>query len=117
MAFDFDNQINKRFVTKGRNKNAVTYSEITYIEYGSDIAKIHFINSDPIYDTRTLKNFIENLHDFGFYQIDKNVIINGRYVTHINSKDRKCFIKVAGVDLKVSRSKQKEMKELFKEDF
>ena len=112
--FNYDYQTYKKLVIPDVNKmEIVELSDIVYIDYDDDITIIHLINDKQIYTTQTLKDLKESLRQYGFYQIDKGCIINIRYVTEINSKNKNCFIKLNNIEKKVSRRKQKEMKELF----
>ena len=111
----FDYLSGKKFVTSGNEMDVIEISDITYVEYDKDIAKIHTINRDePFYEYQSLKGIRDALFEFGFFQIDKHILVNIKYITKIKDViNRKSSIMLAGTELKISVSKQKEMKELF----
>ena len=115
MAYLFKYQQEAKFITNGINIYIVDIANIIYIEYDDDKAKINLVNGKTISDTRTLKEIREELHEFGFYQIDKSTLVNLRYITEINTTENgKCLVKFAEMEKNISRRKQKEMRDLFK---
>ena len=109
MIYLFKNQKGTKFISDNVIMYFVDITDIISIEYEDNQAKINIKNREAIYDTRTLEEIKEELYEFGFFQIDKNTLVNFMHITEIDKpKKGKYSIKFAGIKKDISVEHQKE---------
>ena len=82
----------------------VYMKDISYIRSDSYLSIVHFVEKrKPITVTKLLKEFEEELFEYGFIRINQSELVNKVHITSIdNSKNRTIFIK-GGENLTISR--------------
>ena len=75
-----------------------------------------FLNDkSTVKEIKSLKAFEEDLCNMGFIRINKNTMVNRRYITKISTNQGKGMVYLGEVVLKVSRRRLRVLKEqLFK---
>ena len=83
----FKSQEKKAIVVKQkRDESFVKASNINFITCQAEVSTIHFLeNHTPITVSRTLKSFLEELHEYGFTKSHHNTIVNLLYIHKIQN--------------------------------
>jgi DNA-binding LytR/AlgR family response regulator len=68
-------------------------------------------NGKKIHDIKPLREFEERLFDLGFFRIRSNTIINGDYITEMDTRMNKRIIKLEEIDFIVARSRLKSFRD------
>lgn len=82
----FKIQTNKKISVKQRNVLLSLFIEnISFISTDEGITKIHYKNNEKsVFTTRILKEFEEELYEFGFVRVRSNFLVNIYFVKSIN---------------------------------
>ena len=104
---DYSKQNGKKFFTKGFKKQCVNVISIEYIKSEESVSTIVLKNGRKIDQTKTIREFETELSDFGFYRIRENLIVNGRYITEIDTKINKRILKIGNFEFKIAKNRMK----------
>jgi DNA-binding LytR/AlgR family response regulator len=85
MGIDHSKQTGKKITTRGTKKVCIHVEDILYIQYDRDFATIFLNNNTKVNEIKTLKAYEEELCDLCFIRISRNTIINGKYITNVDS--------------------------------
>jgi two-component system LytT family response regulator len=89
----------------------IIVSEISHIVCDAYLCDI-FMENDKITCTKLLKYFESELNGYGFIRINNSIIVNVKYIKHIENKTRTVILK-NGIKLKVSSRRWKGFKSFF----
>ena len=103
MITDYSKQTGKILTIKGHHKVCVHIESIMYIQCHEGLATIFLNDENTVKEIKTLKAFEQKLYDMGFMRINRNTIVNGKYITKINTKQGKRMVCLGEIVLKVSR--------------
>ena len=104
MGIDYSRQAGKKIITKGHIKNCIDIENIVYVLYnGGGLSTIYLNNKNKVNVIKTLTAFEEEFADMGFMRISRNTLINGRYITKINTNNGKKIIYLGEIELKISK--------------
>ena len=90
MAIDYSNQIGKKISTTGKQKTFIDVSDILYLECQNIYTTIFMnIKGNKIcfMEAKSLKKYENELKEYGFFRVNNNTLVNGNYITKINSKN------------------------------
>lgn len=90
----------------------VEISTILYCEASGNYCTIHLTNGESYTDSYGLKCLKQQLGEFGFFPIDKSVIINLLHIHSITSERHARVSLGESVELKVSRDRKAELMKL-----
>ena len=112
---DYSKQRDKTIILKEKGEiSQFNIENIVYFECDQYLSTVHLFNTK---ETKTfckqLKNIEEELTEYGFLRIFRNILVNMKYVDNINSRKR-CLIIKNGIELKVSRNKWHDVRDFFK---
>ena len=107
---DYSNQVGKKIIINGI---IVEIEKICYIKKEIDIADIFLIDGSQLSEIKTLKNFEKELCEYGFYRINKNIIINANYIKEIKINKNSREIKILEKSFEVSFRRLKIIKNTF----
>ena len=102
---EFHEQKERKITLKENGKlHRVYMKDIRYIRSDSYLSIVHFVEKrKPITVTKLLKEFEEELFEYGFIRINQSELVNKVHITSIgNCKDRTISIK-GGENLTISR--------------
>lgn len=84
----------------------VQIEEILYFQCDSYLVTVHFANDEPQFSyTSSLAKLEMQLSEFGFIRINKNQLVNMRYIKYFKRTPEMCIELKNEVVLKVSRRK------------
>jgi DNA-binding LytR/AlgR family response regulator len=78
-----------------------------YIQSDGDLAMLVLNNNEKIYEIKPLKDFEEELKDFGFIRINRSVVVNRKYVSEVDTKVRKRNLYIGEIEFKIAKSRLK----------
>ena len=107
MVIDFSKQIGKRISVQGNKKIFINMEEIMYIQCEDHLSILFLSNGVKIYEIKTLCQFEKELTDFGFFRIRDNTIINGKYITEIDTKMNKRAVKLEKIEFIIAKRRLK----------
>lgn len=100
---EFDRQEQRRLKVSERYKTSfVTASEISVIGCSGRVLTIQPLNKQAIHTTATLTHYAEKLTNCGFFQINRNMLINLKYVRELRGGNKRHVV-VNGEEISVSR--------------
>jgi DNA-binding LytR/AlgR family response regulator len=94
-------------------------NRILYLKCDANYTGIYLIGGDhtvPPCERKTLKEFEEELKDFGFQRINRNTIINQKHIDTVIGKQGEKFVRLKKfknmdeIELKISRRNEKHFK-------
>jgi DNA-binding LytR/AlgR family response regulator len=89
---DTNNQNRIRFLI---GKKTYSLSQIIYLQCEGNYTTIYLLEKDhvvPPCERKTLKDFKNKLEKYGFQRINRNTIINRRYIVEIKIEQKKRFV-------------------------
>jgi DNA-binding LytR/AlgR family response regulator len=107
MLIDYSKQTGKKITTKGDKKRFINIEEIMYIQCEDYVSTLFLHNSTKIREVKTLREFEKELAELGFFRIRNNTIINGNYITEVNTKICNRTVKLGKTDFIVAKSRLK----------
>ena len=110
MVIDLSKQTGKKISVQGNKKIFINMEDIMYIQCEDHLSILFLSNGVKIYEIKTLCQFEKELTDFGFFRIRDNTIINGKYITEIDTKMNKRAVKLEKIDFIVSKNRLKALK-------
>ena len=110
MAIDYSKQIGKKISTKGNKRKSINIENIMYLQCDGDLTTIYLDNEEKVYEIKTLKEFEEELCDKAFFRINYNTIVNGKYITEMDTKINKRMVCLGKIVLKISKNRLKNFK-------
>jgi DNA-binding LytR/AlgR family response regulator len=110
MPIDYSRQIGKKMTTKGYHKLCVHIESIMYIQCHGGLATLFLNDHSQVDEIKTLKEFEEDLCGMGFIRIYKNTIVNGKYITKVNTNQGKRVVYLGEIELNVSRRQLRVLK-------
>jgi len=104
MGIDYSSQTGKKIITKGHIKNCIDIENIRYILYnGGGLVTIYLNDNTYVCDIKTLTAFEEEFAGMGFIRISRNTLVNGKYITKINTNTGKRIVYLGEIALHVSK--------------
>ncbi|MBI9067299.1 MAG: LytTR family transcriptional regulator DNA-binding domain-containing protein [Salinivirgaceae bacterium] len=89
MIKDYSSQRDIKISVKiGRQIRLINIEEIVYIKCDGYVTTIHFIQEKPISTTRLLKYYELELSKFDFIRVNRNNLVNAKYVLSIDFVER-----------------------------
>ena len=107
MLIDYSKQIGKKMMAKGDKKSFINIENIIYIKCEDHVSTLFLNNGIKIHEVKTLREFEKELSDIGFFRIRDNTIINGNYITEIDTKIHKRTVKLGGIVFIVAKNRLK----------
>jgi len=107
MIKDYSNQTGRKITTKGDKKRCINIEEILYIKCEDGLSTLFLNNGIKIHEIKTLREFEKELLPLGFFRIRDNTIINGNYITEVDTKIYKRTVKLEKNDFIVAKSRLK----------
>jgi DNA-binding LytR/AlgR family response regulator len=107
MSIDYSRQIGKKITTKGDKKRVINVENIMYIKREGYLSTIFLNTGKEISDIKTLRAFEKELNDMGFFRIHNNTIVNGSYITEVDTRNYKRTVKLGEISLTVSKRRLK----------
>jgi len=103
---DYSNQKDKTIILEDKGKiSQFNIENIIYFECDQYLSTIHLLNTIKTETfCKQLKNIEEELAKYGFLRVNRNILVNMKYVNNIN-RHKRYLIMESGIELKVSRSK------------
>ena len=111
MPIDYSRQIGKKMITKGDKKRVIQIENIMYIQCEGYLSTLFLNTGMKIPEIKTLREFENELYDMGFFRIRDNTIINGNYITEIDTKNHKKTVKLGAIEFTVSKRRLKSFKD------
>jgi two-component system, LytTR family, response regulator len=104
---DFSNQRDKTLIQKEKGKvHQIFIENIVYIECEGYISSVHTCDERrPVTCSILLKEIEEKINGNGFFRINRNTIVNLKYLESFVSGKRRCFFTKTGLEMRVSRRK------------
>ena len=102
MIKDYSCQTGKKIATKGHHKFCVDIVNIKYIQCHGGLTTLFLKNGKQVEEIKTLKKFEEELREMGFIRICRDTIINGKYITKINTNQGKRVVHLGKIKLNVA---------------
>jgi len=103
MGIDYSRQIGKKITTKGVQNICIDIEAIIYIQCHEGLSTLFLHDSIEAYDIKTLAAFEEEFAGMGFMRINRNTLVNGKYITKINTHRGKRMVYLGEIALKVSK--------------
>ena len=107
MILDYSSQYGKKIITTGNPQQHINFDKIIYIQYDYDTSIIFLSDGNKIKEKKTLKEYEKDLCDFGFFRIHKNTIINGMYITEVNTNIKEKTVKLDEITLNIAKRRLK----------
>jgi len=107
MIIDYSKQTGKKMITKGDKIKFINVEDIMYIKCEDYLSTIFLNTGEKIHEIKTLREFEMKLLDVGFFRIRNNTIINGNYISEVNTKTHKRTVKLGEFDFIVAKSRLK----------
>jgi two-component system LytT family response regulator len=103
MVLDYSSQIGKKITTKGYQKSCISLEDIMFIQCDGELSTIFLNDQSKVDEIKTLKEFEDDLSDKGFIRINRNTIINGKYITMVNTNYSKRVVYLGKIELSISK--------------
>ena len=89
--YNFKPQEIKTIIVRQHNEESfLQASNINFITCEAEVSTIHFVDKHaPITISRTLKSFLEDLHEYGFIKSHHNTVVNLSFIHKIQNGDSK----------------------------
>jgi len=110
MITDHNEQTGKKLITKGHHKIHVHIESIVYIQCHGGLATIFLNDGKKVYEIKTLKAFEESLCSMGFMRICRNTLINGKYVTKVDTNKGNRIVYLGDIELGISKRQLKDLR-------
>ena len=110
MILDYSKQLGKKMITKGHQKACVHIESIVYIQCHGGLSVIYLNDESQEEEIKTLKAFEEDLCGMGFIRISRDTIVNGKYVTEVNTNNGKRVVCLGEIVLNVSKRRLGELR-------
>jgi DNA-binding LytR/AlgR family response regulator len=107
MIIDYGSQAGKKMITKGNKKKCIPIESILYIQCEDHLSNIFLNTGEKIPEIQTLCKFEEELSALGFFRIRNNIIINGNYITELDTKINKRTVKLGEIAFIIAKSRLK----------
>ncbi|MDR2834794.1 MAG: LytTR family transcriptional regulator DNA-binding domain-containing protein, partial [Bacteroidales bacterium] len=106
-TFDFSEQDYIICHIHGKEKEFFFVRDVLYCICEGNYITIFLNKGEEMLDRELLKTYDEYLFQYGFFRISHNTIVNGRYITAIDlkNKEKKCFL--GEIELTISRRRVK----------
>lgn len=89
MNKDFSKQRDQRLIVNERGKTQfIDIIEITHLTCEAYLTTIHTIKGKQITVTKLLKEFEKELVDFGFFRVNRNTLINMKYIASMKTRNK-----------------------------
>jgi DNA-binding LytR/AlgR family response regulator len=103
MGINYSGQIGKKITTSGHKRMCIPVARIMYIQSHGDLATLFLNNKSQVSDLKTLKEFENELSNMGFIRISRETLINGKYITNVNTNCGKSVVYLGDITLNISR--------------
>jgi DNA-binding LytR/AlgR family response regulator len=103
MEIDFSKQTGKMILTKGNHKIALLIENIIYIQCNGELATIFLNDKSKAVEIKTIKSYEKELGEMGFIRISRNTIVNGKYITELDTNNAKRNLFLGEIVLKISK--------------
>ena len=103
MGIDYSKQIGKKLTTKGHQKRCIDIADIVYIQCHEGLVTIFLNDKTKVEEIKLLKTFEEELCSMDFIRINRNTIVNGKYITKANTNRDKRVVCLGDIVLKISK--------------
>ena len=107
MPIDYSRQIGKKIITKGDKMKFINIENIVYIHREGYLTTIYLNTGVKVYEIKSLCAFEKELFEMGFFRIRDNTIINGNYITEVDTKIHKRTVKLGAIEFTVSKRRLK----------
>jgi len=107
MPIDYSRQIGKKIISKGDKMKFINMESIAYIQREGYLTTIHLNTGVKVYEIKSLCAFDKELFEMGFFRIRDNTIINGNYITEVDTKVHKRKVKVGESEFVVAKKRLK----------
>jgi len=111
MPIDYSRQIGKKMIAKGDKMKFINMESIVYIQREGYLTTIYLNTGVKVYEIKSLCAFEKELFEIGFFRIRDNTIINGNYITEIDTKNNKKTVKLGAIEFSVSKRRLKAFKD------
>ena len=111
MILDYSQQIGKKITTHGYQKLCVQIDSIIYIQCHGGLSTVFLNDKSQIAEIKTLKEFEVTLFNMGFIRINRNTLINVKYINKITMHHGKRTIYLGEIMLTVSKRRLPFLKE------
>ena len=90
-------------------------SDIVYAQADGNYSVVYLNDGTTKIITQNLGSIDERLADFSFFRMDRSIIINLKYLVHINRREQACTLAFNGasIDFLVNRNRLKQLIDLF----
>jgi DNA-binding LytR/AlgR family response regulator len=111
MGIDYSRQIGKKITTKGHHKICIHVESIVYIQCDGELSTIFLNDNSKLKELKPLNSFEETLSDMGFIRISRNTMINGKYITKVDTNFGKRVVYLGEIELPVSKRRLQFLKQ------
>jgi len=93
----------------------IDVADIVYVKADGNYSIVNLNDGSSKIITQNLGHIEARLSGFSFFRMDRSLIINIKYVSHINRKDHTCTLAFNGsvIDFPVNRIRVKQLAEIF----
>ncbi len=104
----YQSESNKITISHSKGIKIIEDNDILYLEGDGNCTKIHFVDGNTFFDTRTLKVYEEILNENKFYRIHKKYIINLSHLTDYLHEEGYYAMMQSTIKLPVARARVSE---------
>jgi DNA-binding LytR/AlgR family response regulator len=105
---NFSKQVGRKIATKGYKRKTINIDDIVYILREGYLCRIFIHTGDIIPEIDTLRAFEVKLGNLGFFRIRDNTIINGKYITEMDTRIDKRVVKLGKLEFNISKRRLKQ---------
>jgi len=95
MSIDYSQQIGKKMTTRGHKKICIHVENILYIQCHGELSTIFLNDSSYLMEIRPIRAFEEDFSNMGFIRISRNTLVNGKYLTKLDTLQGKRLVDTA----------------------
>ena len=110
MSINYSQQIGKKITTRGIKKICIHVEDILYIQCDGDFSTLILNDLTHVSEIRSLRAFEEDLRDMGFIRISRNTLINGKYISKVDTNQGKRVVFLGEIELNVTKRKLPELR-------
>ena len=115
MEFDFSKQNDQKLKIKEKSQiSFIEMSEILYLQCEGYLTTIYLVNKTSVAIAKLLKDFEDELTQFGFLRVNHYTLINVRHINTLKICKQQRVVFINDVEIKISRRKLHLLKELLK---
>ena len=104
MLIHYGSQNNKKFITHGKVIKLIELSDMLYITGESHLITIHTSNQEPVKEVSSLSTFLKENGQYGFFKINKNLVVNIKNVTEFSHENNQLYIRFGEKYCKIVKS-------------